>query len=321
MIPARVALALQKDGWWLRSAMPWVKRSVMPESVSDRPTNALEYVFMLTKKARYFFDAEAVRQNVTSGPSDIKKMIESKERIGGLHKNLDCPLNKASKHTNIGRKRAVGDPSGRAFRNTHLWYQSMEPPYGLCGVGDELVGMDVNLEGMKEAHFATFGPKFVRPLMLCGTSAKGYCPQCGKPWVRVVERQDKGWDGSEYGKRAVAATGGASNGGTQKSTLGSGHGKLTGEYLTTGWRPTCTCGCEETRPGIVLDPFGGSGTTGVVAAQEKRDYVLIELNPEYAHDIAEPRLAHMRIGVPVREQRAGQLGLFETPAALERGAR
>jgi DNA modification methylase len=66
MIPARVALALQADGWWLRSDIIWSKTSCMPESVTDRPTNAHEHVFLLTKAARYFYDAEAVAEPISA---------------------------------------------------------------------------------------------------------------------------------------------------------------------------------------------------------------------------------------------------------------
>lgn len=62
MMPARVALALQADGWWLRSDIIWTKPNPMPESVVDRPTSAHEHVFLLTKSARYYFDADAVRE-------------------------------------------------------------------------------------------------------------------------------------------------------------------------------------------------------------------------------------------------------------------
>lgn len=62
MIPSRVATALQKDGWYLRSMMPWVKRNCMPESAEDRPATAIEYIFMLTKSKRYFYDHHAVRR-------------------------------------------------------------------------------------------------------------------------------------------------------------------------------------------------------------------------------------------------------------------
>ena len=61
MMPARVAMALQADGWWLRSEIIWHKPNPMPESVTDRPTSAHEKMFLLSKSARYFYDAEAVR--------------------------------------------------------------------------------------------------------------------------------------------------------------------------------------------------------------------------------------------------------------------
>lgn len=304
-LPSWLVEPVQKieQGWYLRSAMPWVKRSAMPESCTDRPANALEYVFMLTKKAKYFFDAEAVRQTGTGQSGAAADFARaSKDHI--------IPGQRVSQHR-TDRNHTTSNGT-RAFRNTDLWFWSMEPPYGLCGVGDELVGMDVNPEGMKEAHFATFGPKFVRPLILCGTSAKGYCPQCGKPWVRVVEKTG-GRDWREDKMKLKGIPGELAGVGSYKRGQSSTPLNDTKTTTTTGWRPTCTCGGEETRPGIVLDPFGGSGTTGVVAAQEKRDYILIELNSSYVTEIAQPRLNAAETGVPVNEFRSGQLALFSEP--------
>ncbi len=73
MIPARVALALQADGWWLRSDIIWAKPNPMPESVTDRPTSSHEHVFLLTKRATYYYDADAVREPASSDPSDSKR--------------------------------------------------------------------------------------------------------------------------------------------------------------------------------------------------------------------------------------------------------
>ena len=61
-LPWRVAFALQEDGWWLRSDIIWAKPNPMPESVTDRPTRSHEYLFLLTKSARYYYDAEAIRE-------------------------------------------------------------------------------------------------------------------------------------------------------------------------------------------------------------------------------------------------------------------
>jgi DNA modification methylase len=102
---------------------------------------------LLTKSANYFWDQEAVRENCNSGPSDIKKMIESKERIGGYYKDLDDPLAKASRFTNIGQKRAVGRPSGRNLRT--VW--------------------EIATAAFPEAHFATFPPSLVERCVKAGT--------------------------------------------------------------------------------------------------------------------------------------------------------
>ncbi len=198
-IPWRVAFALQADGWYLRSDIIWHRPNPMPESVTDRPTKAHEYIFLMSKRERYYYDADAIKEDCLSGPSDIKKMLESLPRIGGKHKILTDPLLKASSLTNIGQKRAVGDPSGRNKRS--VWTVATQP--------------------FKEAHFATFPPKLIEPCILAG------CP-----------------DG-----------------------------------------------------GIVLDPFMGAGTTGVVCANLGRNYIGIELNPEYIH------IANERIKQATRQAR------------------
>ena len=217
-IPWRVAFALQADGWWLRSDIIWVKPNPMPESVTDRPTRSHEYLFLLTKSADYYWDQEAVRELSMSGPSDITKMLEHRERIGGKHKFLVDPLSKASSATNIGQHRSVGDPSGRNLRS--VW-QIATQPFGLemcqaCGkiytgaqhrrlptVGYQMLNAET--EEMEEhegkrcnrckaadawsSHFATFPEKLVEPCVLAGTSEKGCCPGCGAPWERVMEKQ------------------------------------------------------------------------------------------------------------------------------------
>lgn len=248
MMPARVALALQADGWWIRSDIIWEKPNPMPESVTDRPTNSHEHVFLLTKSARYFYDADAVRESCQSGPSDIAKMEQGLDRIGGKHKTLVDPFSKASAATNIGQKRSVGDPSGRNLRN--VWTIATQP--------------------YKGAHFATFPEKLVEPCIKAGTSEKGCCAVCGTPWKRVVERDSPG---SYKAKGAMIAGSGG------EAILRN----LPHDYQqpqTLGWLPSCLCGQETgTEPGpcIVLDPFAGSGTTGVAAYRLGREFIGIDL--------------------------------------------
>jgi hypothetical protein len=109
-----VAFRLRADGWYLRSEIIWSKPNPMPESVRDRPTTSHERLFLLAKRERYFYDVEAIREPSTSGPSDVRKMVESLRRIGGKHKQLADPLSRASAGTNLGRMRAVGHQGFRS---------------------------------------------------------------------------------------------------------------------------------------------------------------------------------------------------------------
>ncbi len=125
---------------------------------------------------------------------------------------------------------------------------------------------------MPEAHFATFPEALVRPCIMAGTSARGACPECGAPWRRVTER---GENTGKNGRYDASET-------TLRNDAAKHSGRI-GEtpVYTVGWQPSCTCGCEETIPCVVLDPFGGSGTVAKVARDLGRSSVMIELNPAY----------------------------------------
>jgi len=248
-----------EPGWYLRSDIIWAKKNPMPESVTDRCTKAHEYIFLLTKSAKYFYDQEAVRE-----PHKLESIERYKTSLK-IYGNKD-----GGKDRNDFGRDAKDDinPNGRNRRS--VW--------------------TIATESFPDAHFATFPRKLVEPCILAGTSEKGCCPDCLSPWVRVVERIDQGFNGSKYGKNAVAATGGAISGGTEKSTLGSCNGKLTGKTSTTDWSPSCTCPDNEPVPCTILDPFAGSGTTGLVAYEHGREFIGIELSPDYCR-MAEKRIA------------------------------
>jgi DNA modification methylase len=167
-IPWRVAFALQADGWYLRSDIIWHKPNPMPESVTDRPTKAHEYIFLLSKSGRYFYDAEAIEE-----ASQCDRM-----RGPALHGDL------VSTNGNDGLCRR---PLAETRNKRSVWTVPTAP--------------------YAEAHFATYPPNLIKPCILAGS-----------------------------------------------------------------------------QPGdVVLDPFAGSGTTGMVAIELGRKTVLIELNPEYIH--------------------------------------
>lgn len=130
-----------------------------------------------------------------------------------------------------------------------------------------------------EAHFATFPPDLIKPCILAGTSARGCCPNCGAPWERITERVATGEtqkmpDGMMRGK---GAHGTIHPNGREKGETGV---PVTVNQ-TLGWQPTCDCPEADPVPCTVLDPFGGSGTTAMVAIELARRAVLVELNPDY----------------------------------------
>lgn len=229
-VPWRVALALQADGWVLRSDLPWVKRSCMPESAQNRPAKGLEYVFLLTKRKDYFFDMEAVRKRAIGdtmrdgfrgGPGT--RYVEGRSYDNG-----------ADAVAGGGNVESTGS---RNFRNTDLWFESVDGPHGLVGLDDELVGLDVTSRGYPGRHFAVYPEFLIEPLIKAGTSEKGACAKCGAPWQRMVEKEASG-------RTRDRAGGGL---GTEHRRETHGLDPVEGEfregvsYQTTGWQPTCEC--------------------------------------------------------------------------------
>lgn len=287
MMPARVALALQADGWWLRSMMPWVKRNSMPESVTDRPASAIEYMFLLSKSARYFFDIEAVRQPMA--PESAGRYAY--DFGGAKNEHLKAGDNPRAI---VGAREPT---TGRNPRNTDLFYESLANPYGLISNGDgEPLALDVNPAPYPEAHFATFPPALVVPLIKAGTSEKGCCPECGAPWRRETEQSVSFQSGS--GRAGNKPKG--KHAGKEQSESGDYDIRMgpVKQVKTTGWRPSCECGSKWGKddtphppvPATILDCFGGAGTVGLVADRLGRDAILIEAKPEYA-DMAAKRIA------------------------------
>jgi DNA modification methylase len=142
-IPWRVAFALQADGWYLRQDIIWHKPNPMPESVTDRCTKAHEYVFLLTKNERYFYDAEALRE-----PHSPKTHWYSKDKQAPSNMAYaDQPSNGGQ----TGLRKALPNPNGRNRRS--VW--------------------TVNTSPYKGAHFATFPPDLIRPCILAGCPIGG----------------------------------------------------------------------------------------------------------------------------------------------------
>jgi DNA modification methylase len=237
-IPWRVAFALQADGWYLRSDIIWSKPNPMPESVTDRPTKAHEYVFLLSKSEKYFFDQEAVREADSGQQHDRKKFngAPSLEPSGGLK----------NPHGNLW---GTPDKNGAGRNIRTVWTIATQP--------------------FPEAHFATFPEKLVEPCLKAGTSERGVCPKCGAPWVREIERT------GHIGKREPAYV--PNN--TPSKMDSTGWAPAT--RGTDKWKPSCYCGEQRIIPAVVLDPFAGACTVGVVAQKLNRRFVALELKMDY----------------------------------------
>ena len=162
-IPWRVAFALQADGWLLRSDIVWSKPNCMPESVKDRPTKAHEYVFLLSKQGRYYYDADAIKEPAVNG----------EKYHGGQN---DASVLSRTRHRN-GRS---DDGNRTATRNARsVWYIPTSP------FSARSVGID-DLD-----HFAVMPPKLVEPCVLAGCPVGGVVldPFCGAGTVGLVATQ------------------------------------------------------------------------------------------------------------------------------------
>lgn len=242
-IPWRVAFALQADGWWLRSDIVWAKPNAMPESVTDRPTRAHEFVFLVTKSARYFYDAEAVREP------------DKGRRSGNDYKRPER-LSYGGGQEARGQEFEWVGGAGRNRRS--VW--------------------TVPTQCFKGAHFATFPEALVEPCLLAGSSPTA-CRRCGAPWRRIVDAR-RLLDGKKEIKGGWTKADKLHSGRALQPT-GFGHWRVEVRRQTVGWEPTC----EHDHPGgrcLVLDPFAGAATTGVVAARHGRDFLGVELSGAYA---------------------------------------
>ena len=314
------------ESWWLRSDVVWSKPNPMPESVKDRPTRAHEYLFLLTKAERYYYDHVAIREPMAE--SSLVRISQPSfwEQKGGPKDYGVSGVNPSrSGRRALENFAAKRTPAGRNVNHDESDLRGRYPQRRAPGRSEQLAEVDAEFkrekrrghsrshdghldEGSKEdqqvsgaarrdvwhiatqpfpgTHFATFPVALVEPCVLAGTSARGVCLVCRAPWRRIVIEPDSTHSddadyGSENGRRIAQA-------GDAARAQGGDHDNPFVQPETLGWEPTCDHD-SATVPPVVLDPFAGSGTVGVVALRHGRDFVGIELNPEYV-EMAERRI-------------------------------
>lgn len=255
--PHKLAFSLQDDGWFLRSTIVWHKPNPMPSSQTDRPNQAHEYVFLMTKSARYWYDAFAVREGVTGG---------AHAHGGGMGAKMENAIGLVKSSVPYRNETKADLPTSRNKRT--VWTVATHP--------------------FSEAHFATFPPKLIEPMILAGCPPK-VCVECGSPWERVVTTDYESYDGATR-KPCGENHGGRKHTGYVNSR-GTGLRKL---ETHTGWRPICEHTDADTEPGIVMDFFMGSGTVGLVAIQHGRRWIGCELSAEYV------AMANKRLSRPIQ---------------------
>jgi len=251
LMPFRVALAAQADGWWVRSVIIWAKPNPMPESVRDRPTDAHEYIFLLTRSKNYWYDADAVREGLAEST-----LADSRNNTGRHTQDSD-----KYQHDVAG---APDEPS---------WYRGKTFVNPVNGRNCRSV-WTFPTQGFPDAHFAVF-PRELPERCIKAGCPEWVCPKCGKARVRVTEilsrkehparehrnvRNKADFDGADYARR--------------ESTLG-----LVPDKTVESWSD-CGCGAGFVG-GVVLDPFAGSGTTCEVAYHLGRTAIGIDASAKY----------------------------------------
>lgn len=260
-MPWRLAFALQAAGWHLRDCIIWHKPNVMPGSMTDRTCTAHEYIFLLTKSPRYYFDQQAI-----SEPTSTKTLT------------VNTTPRKGTGVESTGEKRnAFMEAAGGRYHPERRNPRSVWP---------------IALKSFKGAHFATFPPELPERCIRAGTSEKGCCSTCGAPFKRQVEKTRVPTRPGTDSKVNRASAEPDSPYERHSGTIVGNRDPLRHitSTVTIGWLPTCKCEAAEPVRCTVLDPFSGSGTTGMVATELNCQYIGCELNPEYA------AMTHQRIG-------------------------
>lgn len=272
LMPWRFALAMQADGWVLRSRMPggaemepdvlWKKNSTMPSSVKDRPTVDFEDVLIFAQRGSYYWDQEAGREEWADGRRGASGDTRNHYQVDA------CP------HSGGRDSSTLGTGSGASGRNMRAAWV-------------------INPESTDEEHYAAWPVELAARLIRVTTSERGCCPECGAPWERVVERERREPNSGLAARQQAYHGHERPRGGIARSALGHAGGPRT---MNEDWHPTCPHDAEPV-PCRVLDPFAGLGRTWEAARETRRRFAGVDLSLEYC------RIARSRSVLEAAERR------------------
>ena len=288
--PWRVAFALQADGWWLRQEIIWHKPNPMPESTRDRCTKAHEHVFLLSKSERYWYGFDAMQEPVNGGARAKYKTPDGWDtRTGagghgafhaeGREKGKVTPKAALATSGNDGayedgKSERMGRGAGWRTNNNASFDAAMEV---MSDTRNPRSVWTIPTHPFKGAHFATFPPALAERCITAGTSSIGACPHCGAQWSPVSEAaHSASHDGTTDTKYESKSTAGRLAQ-LRQAARESGE-EYSSRRVVTGSAPSCDCADNVPVPCVVLDPFGGSGTVGLVADRQHKNAILIDLD-------------------------------------------
>ncbi len=295
MIPNRVAIALQDAGWYIRSEIIWHKPNPMPESVRDRPTSCHEKIWLITKNKKYYYDADSIREPLASTSltrlnQDIKNQKGSTRGNGGMKSNGNMKAVFGKYQTDENEKKhrqGMSKTRGTKLVETRPKLPSQKEFVNYLRNKTTLIDLVENTNIKKttiEHWFRNDEVGFAFPSVDDWNKIKDLI----NDWTDEFNNIDYGLTYIEThldeiknnpigrNKRNVWTV-------TTKPCKEAHFATFPKDLI----EPCIKAGCPE--GGIVLDPFGGSGTTGIVASQNNRNAILIELNKDYI-DIANKRI-------------------------------
>lgn len=196
-IPYRVALRLQSAGWWLRSSIIWAKPNPMPSSVKDRPTSSHEYIFLLTKSARYYYDADAIAEPVAeSSLARYAAVVNNSEEFDpSKHKHTDGVCSPMEVLTRTAKKK--WPPIGEKYQG--IKENETSEPMNARPTRNKRDVWKIPTNSFPEAHFATFPPKLIEPCILAG------CPPGGLVFDPFTGSGTTGIVAVHHGRRFIGS--------------------------------------------------------------------------------------------------------------------